>query len=216
MSETVAPVGAHQDDPPVGARVRGMLLANSECRSCGHRYRFTDHDIPSGNDVTYDAACPCGCTASGAEYEQGIVEVASAELLRALLGDVRDERPDDAGAEPWIDEDAWRVANLAIGPIIDPDSVCIDPDDGPTFGPRCLGPGDTAGAVGVESRGGLRGRWVGWLEWARLSRFAGNLGGQLVRQRRDIGCVRGRPDHGGDADPGGPTGSDELRSVVTS
>lgn len=89
-------------------------------------------------------------------------------------------------------------------------------DDCPASGPRCLpGPGDAPRARPVDARGGLRRGRLGGLVWAGVSRLLGDLGGQLVGERRDVGRVRGRPDHRGDADPDRSAGPARVRTVVT-
>lgn len=61
MSEALAPVGA----PPVDS--------HPACGKCGCLHRFTKGE--RGVEVTYDAACPCGCTASAETYDRGGVDV---------------------------------------------------------------------------------------------------------------------------------------------
>lgn len=82
MSEALAktPVTAG----PVGAHLRGVLGSNPRCASCQHRHRVTDHGT-DGIDIEFDACCPeCGCTASGAEYDRGVVDVDPAEFFARI------------------------------------------------------------------------------------------------------------------------------------
>jgi hypothetical protein len=59
-SAAEAPVGA----PP--------LDSHPACRQCGCLHRFTKRE--RGVEVTYDAACPCGCTANADAYARGIID----------------------------------------------------------------------------------------------------------------------------------------------
>lgn len=98
-SEAPAPVGALDVD------------GHPACGVCGCVHRVTER-LNAGLAVTYDQGCPCGCTASGALYDRGIVDL-------YLLGpdhDV-DDRPTahhdhPAGADLRCDVD--HNAGLAV------------------------------------------------------------------------------------------------------
>lgn len=53
--------------------------------------------------------------------------------------------------------------------------------DGGSF-PRVVGHRDAGATHSVDAGGGVRRGWRMVLEWAGLSRLAGNIGGQLVRE----------------------------------
>src|SRR6185437_14734296 len=59
-----------------GTPMRGNPAGMPACGTCTHVHRVTDSIAPSGITLTYEVACFCGCTVSGADYLRGVVTVA--------------------------------------------------------------------------------------------------------------------------------------------
>lgn len=76
------------------------------------------------------------------------------------------------------------------------------------------GHSDASTASRVVPGGRLRRGWMGGIKRGRLPRLVGDQRDELVRQRRNLGRLGGRPDHGGTAHPEHPAGSARVRSVV--
>jgi hypothetical protein len=95
--------------------------------------------------------------------------------------------PDDDHIERAIatDDDGTIYVTVTSDDGITTTAAYHQYDDGGSF-PRAVGHRDAGTTSRVVPRGGVRGGRRMVLEWSRLSRLAGNLGGQLVRKRGHV------------------------------
>ena len=140
---------------------RGHTGGQPDCVKCGHPHRVAN-GLGGYPELIYDAACGCGCTASGDDYDPG------------FWATIYDDTPD------YVPYTRTTVSH-------DNDYTCPTHHiSGPCACSGIYGRRDGSREAGVDPRGSVRRGWMDRVVWSRLSRLSWDLGRELVRQRRNV------------------------------